>query len=161
MPPPLIFYYFVEIKGNPLPAGSMVILPEILVLAPTPSSIRRSPDTAANINSALIDMIINSRNAWKSEGLAITSATFNAGTVNVALQGKISAPGDIVLIAARMQFLMTVFAEPDVQNATITLNGKNIANWGISHESEARPVNYAYSRAEIETYIAKNAYKAP
>jgi hypothetical protein len=65
------------------------------------------------------------------------------------------------MIAARMQILMTVFAEAAVQTATVTLNGKNIANLGISHESEAKPAGYAFSRGEIESYMAKNAYKSP
>ena len=139
----------------------MVILPDILMLAPTPSGTARGPDTAANLGSALQALIHDPHNAWTSSDLRISSNTFSQGSANVVLQGEFFAPGDIVLIAARMQFLMTVFAEASVQTATITLNGKNIANLGISHESQARPAGYAYPRAEIETFMAENACQKP
>ncbi len=57
-----------------------------------------------------------------------------------------------MLIAFRMQILMTVFADASVHTATVTLNGECIGNLGISHESEAMPANYAYTRAEIEAF---------
>ena len=51
-----------------------------------------------------------------------------------------------------MQILMTVFAETSVQTAAVTLNGECIGNLGISHDSEARPADYAYTRTEIEAF---------
>ena len=158
-PVPVIYYYFVAIAGNTYPAGSVVILPDILVLAPELSNIARGSDPAINIGSALQAMLRDARNAWSSSDVGITSIAFSAGSAKVVLRGKFFGAGDVVLIAARMQMLMTVFAEAAVQTATITLNGENIANLGISHGSEAKPANYAYTRAEIETCMAENAYK--
>ncbi len=57
-----------------------------------------------------------------------------------------------MLIASRMQILLTVFADASVQTATVTLNGVCIGNLGISHDSEIRPADYAYTRAEIEAF---------
>ncbi|MCJ7622841.1 MAG: hypothetical protein MUO76_05005 [Anaerolineaceae bacterium] len=79
----------------------------------------------------------------------------------MVLEGEFFGAGDVVLIAAREQILLTVFTEASVQTATITLNGKNIANLGISHSSQAKPADYTYTRAEIETFIAENAYEIP
>jgi hypothetical protein len=157
----MVYYYFVEIEGMSPPAGSVVILPDILILGPTLSDIACSPDTATNIGSALQTMINDPRNAWASTDVGVTSITFREGVANVVLEGEYFAAGDIVLIAARAQILLTVFAEASVQTATITLNGKNIANLGISHNSQAKPADYTYTRADIETFMSENAYKIP
>jgi len=158
-PVPIVYYYFVDMEGESPPAGSVVILPDILILGPTLSDTARSPDTATNIGSALQAMIDDPRNAWTSTDIGITSLSFREGAANVVLEGEYFGAGDVVLIAARAQILLTVFAEASVQTATITLNGKNIANLGISHSSEAKPADYTYTRAEIETFMAKNAYQ--
>jgi hypothetical protein len=155
---PIVYYYFVAVESHTFPAGSVVILPDILVLGPTLSDKARSPDPATNIRSALQAMIHDPRNAWTSENLNIANLTFKEGAADVALQGEYFGAGDVVLIAARMQILLTVFAEASVQTAVITINEKNIANMGISHSSEARPARYAYTRSEIETFMAENAY---
>ena len=157
---PIVYYYFVAIKSNTFPAGSVVILPDVLVLGPTLSEIARTHDAAMDIGSALQAMLNDPRNEWSSTGIGITSITINEGAASVVLQGEFSATGDIVLIAARYQILLTVFAEQSVQTATITLNGENIANLGISHNSQAKPADYAYSREEIKTFMAENAYTA-
>jgi hypothetical protein len=158
---PIVYYYFVALKSNTYPAGSVVILPDVIVLGPTVSDIARSPDAVTNIRSALHAMLNDSRNEWTSTGLGITSITCVQGAASVVLEGEYFAPGDIVLIAARQQILLTVFAEASVQAATITLNGKNIANLGISHSSQAQPDDYQYTRAEIETFLIENEYPQP
>jgi hypothetical protein len=159
LPLPIVYYYFVAVAGNTFPAGSVVIQPDVLILAPTLSKSARSPDTITNIGSALQAMIQDPRSPWKSDDLGISNITFSKGSAAVMMQGKIIGTGDVVLIAARMQILMTVFAEASVQTATVTLNGENIANLGISHGSESKPASYAYTRAEIETFMTKNTYK--
>ncbi len=83
---------------------------------------------------------------------AISEVTYDEGHADVVLQGEIPGAGDIVLIASRMQILMTVFTDASVQTATITLNGECIGNLGISHESEVMPADYVYARAEIEAF---------
>jgi hypothetical protein len=83
------------------------------------------------------------------------------GAANVELEGVYSAPGDIVLIAARQQIILTVFAEEAVQTAVITLNGENIVNLGISTSSEAKPNDYVITRAEVQAFLAENAHSNP
>ncbi len=156
---PLVYYYFIAIPSQTYPAGSVVILDNILVLGPTLSNIARSPDTATNVAFALQAMIKDPRNAWKSDDLSIAGINFTGGNISVALKGKLIAPGDVVLIAARMQILLTIFAEADVLAAAVTLNGDNIANLGISHSSEAKPTSYSYTRTDIEKYMSEHAYK--
>lgn len=160
-PVPIVYYYFVEIEAKSPPAGSVVIFPDIYVLGPTLSDKARSPDTVTNIGSALQVMLNDPRNQWISTGVGITSITFTEGAANVALEGEYFGVGDVTLIAARDQILLTVFAEDAVQTATITLNGKNIANMGVSHSSQAKPEDYTYTRAEIEAFMEENAYGNP
>jgi spore germination protein GerM len=157
----ILYYYFVDTEVKSLPAKSVVILPDILVLAPVQAAIYRGPDISVNLQAALQEVLDDPSNAWTSTGLEINKITFKEGAVEAVLQGEYFGAGDIVLMAARAQILLTVFAEPAVQTAAITLNGDNIANLGISHSSEARPADYAYTRAEIEAFIAENVYKGP
>jgi hypothetical protein len=154
---PVVYYYFASIPGNTFPAGSVVIVPDALILSPTPSTTPRSADAALNVQAAVQAVLNDPRNVWTG-GATIASVTVNGSHAAVALNGDIRGAGDAVLVAARMQFLMTVFAEPSVQTTTITVNGQNIGNLGISHSSEAKPDDYAHTRAEIETFMAQNAY---
>lgn len=158
---PIVYYYFVAVASKSAPAGSVVILPNELILGPTLSDIARSPDPVTNIGSALRAMIRDPRNAWTSKDFSITSVSFKDGAANVTLQGEILGAGNIVLIAARQQIVLTVFAEEAVQTATITLNGENIANLGVSRSSEAKPAGTVYTRADVETFLADNAYSNP
>lgn len=158
---PIVYYYFVALASNTYPAGSVVIQPDALILGPTLSEFARSADITTNISSALQAMLNDPRNAWKSSDLSITNITFEDGVARVDLVGGISAAGDAVLIAARYQVVLTVFAESAVQSATIKINGANIANLGISHSRQAQVEDYAYTRDEIETFLAENAYPAP
>jgi hypothetical protein len=155
---PIVYYHFASISGEPIPAGSVEILPTVLILSPTTSPQPRTGDTVADVRAAIQAAISDPRNEWTSPDLSIGSVTFENAHAAVVLTGQLSGVGDIVLIAARMQFLMTVFAEPAVQSATVILNGENIGNLGISHSSEAKPADYAYTRAEIEAYMTENAY---
>jgi hypothetical protein len=158
-PIPIVYYYFASIPGNTFPAGSVAIVPDQLILSPTLSNIPPSPEPAINVEAGLQAMINDPRNGWASDGLTINGVTFNEGHVTVDLQGDISGVGDAVLIAARMQFLMSVFAaDQAVQSAAVTLNGESIGNLGISHESEAKPADYVYTREEIQAFMTENAY---
>jgi hypothetical protein len=157
----IVYYSFVTIRENAPPEGSVVILPNDLILAPTMTNKAPGPDNAANIHFALEAVINDPHNPWTSKNLAITHVAFGAGHALVDLQGEIFGAGDILLIAARMQILMTVFADASVQTATVTFNGESIANLGISNSREARPADYVYNRSEIETFMAENAYLRP
>ncbi|RKZ09283.1 hypothetical protein DRQ25_06975 [Candidatus Fermentibacteria bacterium] len=148
----VLYYSFLEIDGSELPTGRVVVLPDILILVPTSTGMICVGDPAVNISEALRSMINDPRNEWTSDDLEISNVTFSAGHAVVELQGEIFGAGDIVLIASGMQVLMTVFTDNSVQTATVTLNGECIGNLGISHESEARPADYVYARAEIEAF---------
>jgi hypothetical protein len=121
----------------------------------------RGPDAAANIDSALRAVIDDPRNVWTGDDLRIASVTFSEGHAGVFLQGKILGAGDVVLVAARTQILMTVFAEDSVQTATITLDGESIGNLGINHSSQTQPADHVYTRAEIEILMAESAHGTP
>jgi hypothetical protein len=154
---PIVYYYFASIPGGTFPAGSVVIVPDVLILSPTLSDTPHSDDPVSNVRAAVQAMLNDPRNVWTGSA-EIGNITVEAGHAAVPLNGEISGTGDAVLVAARMQFLFTVFAESTVQTATITINGENIGDLGISHSSEAKPADYAYTRAEVETFMAQNAY---
>ncbi len=141
------------------PEGSIVIMPDALILAPTRSDIAHNPDTAANLRTALEAVLNDDRNIWISTNLEIIDITFSEGHTDVVLQGEYYGVAHIVLTAARMQILMTLFANPSVQTAAVTLNGDTIANIDISRDG--KPVDYVYTRSEIETFMAEHAYVMP
>lgn len=155
----VVYYYFVTAAENPLPEGSVVVISYIL--APTPSDIAYSPDTAANLRTALAAVLNDGRNGWMSSNLEIVDVTFGDGHANVVLQGEYYGVGDVTLIAASMQILMTVFTNASVQTATITLNGDTIGNMGVSNSMNAKPADYVFTRAEIETFMNEHAYVSP
>ncbi len=154
------YYYFVP-ANSPVPQGSVVIAPDTYILAPAKLDSALSSDPAADLTLALSTVITDPRNLWTSNKLEIAKITFNAGHVDVLLQGEIFGVGDVTLIAARMQILMTIFAHPAVRDARVTFNGDTIANWGISSSMEAKPADYIFNRMEIEAFMEQNPYKAP
>ncbi|MCK5115855.1 MAG: hypothetical protein KAR44_04600 [Candidatus Aegiribacteria sp.] len=156
----VLYYSFLEIDDSEPLTGSVVILRDILILVPTSTGMICVADPAANISEALRSMINDPRNEWTSDDLQISEVTFDNGHAEVALQGEIFGAGDIVLIASSIQVLLTVFTDNSVQTATVTLNGECIGNLGISHESEARPADYVYTRAEIEAFMVNNAQES-
>jgi len=133
-----------------------VISLDIYILAPTWSDTTYSPDTAANLRTALEAVLNDGRNGWISTNVEIVAVTFGDGHANVVLQGEYFGVGDVTLIAARMQMLMTVFANTSVQTAAVTLNGDTIGNMGVSISLNAKPANYVFTRAEIEAFMNSN-----
>ncbi len=93
---------------------------------------------------------------WKSFSVA-----FSRGQADVVLQGEYYGVGSVTLIAARMQILLTVFANPAIETATVSLNGDTIGNLGIAHSLEAKAADYVFTRAEIEAYMADNMELSP
>lgn len=157
-----MYYYFVTRAENPPPEGSVVILPDTYILAPTPSDIPYSPDTAADLGIAVDAALHDGRNGWISSDVKIVAITFrDDGHADVVLQGEYFGVGDVTLITASMQILMTVFANPSVQTATVTLNGDTIGNLGISHSMNAKPADHAFTRDEIEKFMNEHAYTRP
>jgi hypothetical protein len=142
---------------NPIPEGSVTISSTYL-LAPAYSDIAYSPETVDNLIKALEIALNDSRNGWQSSKLNIVDLTFDGAHANVGLQGEYFGVGDVTLIAASMQLLMTVFANPFVQTATITLNGDTIGNLGVSNSMNAKSADHVFTRAEIEAFIIEHAY---
>ncbi len=157
----IVYYYFVPTAENPRPEGSVVIMPDTYILAPTRSDNPYSTDTAADLKTALVAVLNDRRNGWESSNLEIVDVTFGNGHTDVVLQGEYFGVGDITLIAARMQIIMTVFANTSVQTATVTLNRDTIGNIGVSNSMDARPADYVFTRSEIETFMNENAYGSP
>jgi hypothetical protein len=115
-------------------------------------------DTAADLRTALEFILQDERNEWVSSNLEIVDVTFRDGHAVMVLQGEYSGESDEALSAASIQILLTVFANPAVQTAVVTLNGDTIGNLGISSSTNARPADYVYTRAEMEAYLMEHYY---
>lgn len=155
----IVYYYFVTIAENIPPEGSVVIMPDNLVLGPTVSDMGHSPDVATDLRIALEAVLNDERNTWISYNLEIINIGFSEGRADVVLEGEYFGVAPIVLTAARMQILLTLFANTSVQTATVTLNGDTIAN--IDASMIEKPVDYVFTRSEIETFRAEHAYVIP
>ena len=153
----IVYYYFVTPAENPSPEG------RVGGLAPTYADETYTSDTAADLKTALEIILKDGRNHWRGNELEIANATFSNGHADVALQGKYFAMGDGVRCIASRQILFTVFANPAVQTATVTLNGGLIGNlcfFGPPNTDDY--LNDAvYTRAEIEKFMGENAYVSP
>jgi hypothetical protein len=160
----IIYYYLVEHAENPIPQGA--IHARFSLIAPTYADETYTSDTAADLRTALELVLHDERNDWLQGGLEaeIVDVTVRNGHAQVLLQGRYST-GDssryVPLAEASMQILLTVFANPTVETAAISLNDDTIGNLGISDSSEAKPANYVFTRAEMETYLKEQAYVAP
>ena len=157
----IVYYYFVTSAENPLPEGSVVILPDTYILAPTFSDLTYSPDTATDVRTAVEAALDDDRNGWISSNVEIVNVTFRDGFADVILQGEYFGVGDVTLITASMQILMTVFANASVQTASVSLNGDTIGNSGISISLDAKPAYYVFTRDEIEKYMNEHADGLP
>jgi hypothetical protein len=154
----IIYYYFVNPAEDPIPAGSVLA---VLPLAPTYADKTYTPDTAADLRTALEIVLHDGRNSWLSSDLEIIDVSFRNGHADVVMQGEYFGVGGAVLEAASMQILMTLFANPSVQTAAVTLNGDTISNIGISNSMDAKSADYIYTRSEIETFMNEHVYVSP
>ena len=130
--------------------------PMLLVIASSDEPY--TSDTAADLRTALELVLQDDRNGWSSSDLEIVDVTFRDGHAVMVLQGEYVGESEEVLNAASMQILLTVFSNPAVQTAAVTLNGDTIGNLGVSSSTNTRPADYVYSRAEMETYLKEHAY---
>ena len=128
------------------------------LLFPASSDQPYTSDAAADLRTALELVQQHEWNRWISRDMEIVDVTFGNGHADLVLQGEFSGEGDEVLNAASVQILLTVFANPAVQSAAITLNGDTIGNLGVSSSTSARPADYVYTRAEMETYLIEHYY---
>ena len=146
----VLYYRFAEADEDPLPEGSVTVLEDMLVLVPEQVAVDGQLTPEQAISAALRVLTADQSNEWTSDDLRLRSVSLEDGHALVELEGSISGAGDIVLVAARMQILLTVFARPEVETATVTLDGECIGNLGASHESEIRPPGYRFARQETE-----------
>jgi hypothetical protein len=152
----IVYYRDVASQENPLPEGTVLAAH---LLAPTYSDKTYTANTVADLRTAL-EIILHDRNGiWVSSDVEVTVRS-NAHA-DVVLQGEYHVAGGGQLWAASWQILMTVFANPSVQTATVTFNGITIGNLGISRSEDAKPDDYVYTRAEIEMFMNENAYVSP
>ena len=158
----IVFYHFWDGRGHRVPlvvvrtAVSTPWLDLVTVFSDEPYT----SDTAADLRTALEIVFQDEGNRWVGEILEaeIVDVTFRDGHADLVLQGEYSAESDEVLSAASVQILLTVFVNPAVQTAAVTLNGDTIGNLGVSSSTNAKPADYVYTRAEMETYLKEHAY---
>jgi hypothetical protein len=153
----IVFYYFVDRAYHFVPEGS-VRTPPILLFSAS-SDEPYTSDAAADLRTALELVLQDERNGWISRDLEIVDVTFRDGHADMVLQGEYSGESNELLDAASMQILLTVFANPAVQTAAITLNGDTIGNLDVTSSTDAKPADYVYTRAEMETYLIEHAYR--
>jgi hypothetical protein len=143
---------------TPIPEGT------VSGLAPTYADQTYTSDTAADLRTALeIILHEDARRVWDSSDLEIVNVTFGNGHTEVVIEGEYFAMGDGQPCVASIQILMTVFANPSVQTATVTLNGGPIGNlcfFGPPNQNDYLNDDL-YTRAEIEKYMKENAYVSP
>jgi hypothetical protein len=151
----IIFYRAVAPGQNPIPEGTVLAGQ---LFAPTHTDETYTADIASDLTTAL-EFILHDRDGiWEISDIEVTVRNAHA---DVVLQGEYHVAGGGQLWAASWQILMTIFANPSVQTATVTFNGIIIGNLGISRSEDAKPDNYIYPRAEIETYMRENTYEPP
>ena len=153
----IVFYHFVQGAYHFVPGGSV----RDPFLFPASSDEPYTSDTTADLRSALERVLQDERNRWISSDLEIVEVTFRNGHADIVLQGEYFGESDKVLNAASIQILLTVFANPSVQTAAVTLNGDTIGNLGVSSSTDAKPADYVYTRAEMETYLIEHAFLEP
>jgi hypothetical protein len=159
----IVYYYLVGAEQGTAPEGTVRA---IHLFAPAYTDETFTSDTAADLRRALeIILHEDARRIWESSELEIVQVTFRNGHANVMIEGQAFAAGDAQPCAASLQILMTVFANPSVQTATITLNKGPIGNLCFFGPPTPHQDDYLnddlYTRAEIEKYIKGNAYVSP
>jgi hypothetical protein len=157
----IVYYYLVHQSENPIPKGAVRAAH---LLAPTYADETYTSDTAADLRTALDIVLHDERNdsvgAWLEA--EIVDVTFRLGHAKVLLQGEYPSTHPSAAPAnPRMLILLTVFANPSVQSAVVSLNEDTIANLGVTDSSQAKPANYVFTRAEIETYMIEQSYVTP
>ena len=161
----IVYYYHVKDRENPIPEGGVVARTAGLI-APTYADKTYTSDTATDLRTALEIVLHDERNLWPGPEFEaeIVDVTFRSGHAKVLLLGEygIGGPNPYApVVGSRMLILLTVFANPSVQTAAVSFNEDTIENLGISDSTQAKPANYVFTRAAIETYMKENAYVPP
>lgn len=148
-------------EENPIPEGT---IQAVHLFAPAYTDETFTSDTTADLRTALeIILHEDARRVWDSSDLEIVEVMFGNGHADVVIEGEYFAMGDAQPCAASLQILMTVFANPSVQTANVTLNGGPIGNrcfFGPPNSDDYLNDDL-YTRAEIEKYMKEHAYVSP
>ena len=158
----IVYYYVMWQPENPIPEGTVHA---IHPFAPAYTDETFTSDIAADLRRALeIILHEDSRRVWYSSDLEIVDVTFGNAHTDVVLQGEYFAAGDAQPCAASLQILLTVFANPAVQTAAVTLNEHAIGGLCVFRAGDPpliQTVDDVYARAEIETYMKEHPYVSP
>lgn len=155
----IVYYRFGTGGENLIPGGTYLA---DFDLAPVYSDGTYTSDTAADLRTALEIALQDGRGWWGETDLEVVDAAFANGHAEVALQGGYFASGDAQPCALSIQILMTVFANPSVQSATLSRNGRPSGVMCAFREGDPPVIQTeddVYTRAEIETFMEENAHE--
>ena len=121
------------------------------IISPVASSIPRGTDAAANISSSLSLLFTvtgGTNNYWAGQGLGVQNVAIDSnGRANIAITGNVTLVGSCADGVMKAQILQSVFAEPSVQSAYITVGGQNLVQ--IFDASGLEPADAVFTRADI------------
>ena len=130
--------------------GSVLVACESIV-SPIESSIPRISDAASNIRNSLnllFTTASSANNQWAGQGLNVQSVTIdNSGRANITVTGGLSLFGSCTDGVMLAQFLLSVFAESQVQSAYVTVDGQNMVQ--TFDMSGLEPADAVFTRADI------------
>lgn len=141
---PIVYWRFASIL-DVTPTDEDIVIFGLGILRRVETTTARTGIPSSDLQTSIQGMM-NSQNVWTVENVVIESVIVEGDMVTVRLSGTISAVGGAILSIVPTQFQLTVFEEPGINRALITLNGQNIANIGISHSSQAVADNVPFTR---------------
>lgn len=141
---PIVYWRFASIL-DVTPTDEDIVIFGLGILRRVETTTARTGIPSADLETSLQGMM-SSQNVWTAENVVLESVTVEGDMVTIRLSGTISAVGGAILSVVPTQFQLTVFEEPGIIRALITLNGQNIANIGISHSSQAVADNVPFTR---------------
>jgi LysM repeat protein len=131
-------------------SDSLLVACETLI-SPKASSVQLTNDPATNIRNSL-NLLFSSgtsfNNQWSGQGLNVQSVTVNNnGRAAIAISGNLMLVGTCADGVMKAQFLLSVFAESQVQSTYVTIGGRNLVQ--IFDMSGLKPADAVFTRADI------------
>jgi hypothetical protein len=124
------------------------------ILVPLVLSGQRTDDPAANIRAGLQAIFDHPESQPEFSNFSITSITVTADHAVVEIVGVIPLDYEPFQLDYPWLFLLTIFNEPAIQTAVVTLNSECVGNLSI----EGCPADQVYTRAEVEAYRIANEF---
>lgn len=150
---PITYWQMLPIN-EVVPTEDDVMLFDQLILRRIEDDTPRTDSNIINLERA-IQGVIDTATVWNADSVSIESLMIEDGLATIRLNGTISAVGGAILSAVPTQFYLTVFENPTIDSVLITLDGENIANLGISHDSQFQENDVVFTRAMLETQLSK------